>query len=57
MDLSRNKMILKNIPYIDLVDGTPLWGATAMILAELLEWMKEVNEWERRKLNGEENKC
>jgi 8-oxo-dGTP pyrophosphatase MutT (NUDIX family) len=43
MDIRRNSsIVLKDIPYIDLVDGTPLWGATAMILAELLEWMKAV---------------
>lgn len=30
------------VDYIDLIEGTPLWGATAMILAELLEWIKAV---------------
>lgn len=43
MDIKRDEnLTLKNIPYIDLVEGTPLWGATAMILAELLEWIKAV---------------
>lgn len=43
MDIKRDaNLILKDIPYIDLIEGTPLWGATAMILAELMEWMKEV---------------
>ena len=44
MDIPRGEnLILKDIPYIDLIEGTPLWGATAMILAELLEWMKAVD--------------
>lgn len=44
MDIKRNSsLILKDIPYIDLVEGTPLWGATAMILAELLEWIRIVD--------------
>ena len=43
MDIKRDSnLVLKDIPYMDLIDGTPLWGATAMILAELLEWIRAV---------------
>ncbi len=50
MDMKRNEnIILKDIPYIDLIEGTPLWGATAMILAELLEWIKAVEPLELKK--------
>jgi len=30
------------IPYYDVVPGIPLWGATAMILAELTQWLIDV---------------
>jgi hypothetical protein len=30
-------LILRDVPYFDL-DGRVLWGATAMIISEFLEW-------------------
>lgn len=42
MDMKRDSLILRNIPYMDMIDDIPLWGATAMMLAELLEWIRRV---------------
>ena len=57
MDMKRNEnIILKDIPYIDLIEGTPLWGATAMILAELLEWIKAVEPLDVKKSEGRNQK-
>lgn len=32
------------IPYYDLSIGIPLWGATAMIITELVDWFAEINK-------------
>lgn len=42
MDMKKDSLILRNIPYMEIIEGIPLWGATAMMLAELLEWIRRV---------------
>lgn len=45
-DIYSNGVLLKNIPYLLETAGVPLWGATAMILSELVQWIKIVHQKE-----------
>jgi 8-oxo-dGTP pyrophosphatase MutT (NUDIX family) len=42
MDIHQHGVILKDIPYLTMIHNVPLWGATAMILAELEGWIQRV---------------
>lgn len=43
-DIFSSGMILKDIPFLKEINGVPLWGATAMILSELIRWMQVVSK-------------
>lgn len=35
---------LKHIPYYSILPGMPIWGATAMILAEVVKWIHQLRD-------------
>jgi 8-oxo-dGTP pyrophosphatase MutT (NUDIX family) len=39
----RNGDALREIPYYNIIPGIPIWGATAMILAEVTKWLEIIS--------------
>lgn len=46
-DIFSSGVMLKNIPFLKEINGVPLWGATAMILSELIHWIRVVPQYNK----------